>query len=118
MTLAQRIVEVPDAFEHSELSTVHLLKDAGFLEEPQSLSVGELEEALKEDPGHAELWLERGRDQRLVGGWGIEEDRGHYRLQNFSTGQYLVERDRLHACAEFIIRYLGVIYEVVKRYRR
>jgi hypothetical protein len=118
MTLAQRVSEVPDAYEHSNLSTLRLLLDAGYLEEPQSLTVKDVQKALTEDPGLAELWLERGRDQRLAGGWGIEEDRGCYRVQNFSTGQSLLDRDRLRACAEFIVRYVGFIHEVVKRHSR
>jgi hypothetical protein len=117
MTLAQRVSEVPDAYEHSNLSTVRLLADAGYLkEEAQSLRVGDVEEALMEDPGLVELWLDRGRDQRLVGGWGIEHDRGRYRIQNYSTGQHLVERNRLRACAQFIVRYVGFIHGVMKRY--
>jgi len=70
---------------------------------------------LKEDPKLAELWLERGRDQRLAGGWGIEQEHDHYRVQSYSSGQYLVARNRLHACAEFIVRYVGFIRETVKR---
>ena len=118
MSLAQRVSEVSDAYEHSNLSTVRLLAEAGYLEKPQSLTVGDVEEALSEDPNLAELWLERGRDQRLAGGWGIEHTHGQYRVQNYANGQYLVERDRLHACAEFIVRYVGFIQQVVKRYTR
>ena len=118
MSLAQRVSEVPDAYEHGNLSTVKLLRDTGYLEKPQSLTVGDVEDALAEDPTLAELWLERGRDQRLAGGWGIECGHGHYRVQSYSSGQYLVERDRLHACAEFIVRYVGFIHDVVKRHTR
>jgi hypothetical protein len=118
MSLAQRVSEVPDAYEHGNLSTARLLADAGYLETPQSLTVGDVEAALEEDPNLAELWLERGRDQRLAGGWGIEQTLDHYRVQNYSSGQYLVEQDRLHACAEFIVRYVGFIHAVVRRYAR
>ena len=118
MSLAQRVSEVPDAYEHGNLSTVRLLAQAGFLEKPHALTVSDVESALAEDPNLAELWLERGRDQRLAGGWGIEQDRGHYRVQNYSNGQYLVEQDRLHACAEFIVRYVGFIRQVVERHPR
>ena len=118
MSLAQRVSEVPDAYEHGNLSTIQLLMEAGYLEKPHSLTVGDVEEALEEDPNLAELWLERGRDQRLAGGWGIEHDRDHYKVQNYSSGQCLVEQDRLHACAEFIVRYVGFIHDVVTRYRR
>jgi hypothetical protein len=117
MSLAQRVSEVPEAYEHGNLSTVQLLAETGYLEKPLSLTVGDVEEALVEDPNLAELWLERGRDQRLAGGWGIEHDHGRYRVQSYSSGQCLVERDRLHACAEFIVRYVGFIQQVVRRHR-
>lgn len=116
MSLAQRISEVPDAYEHSNLSTAQLLAETGYLEKPLWLTVGDVEEALLEDPNLAEMWLERGRDQRLAGGWGIEHDHGHYRVRNYSSGQYLVEPDRMRACAEFIVRYVGFIREVVRRH--
>ena len=40
MSLAQRVSEVPDAYEHGNLSTVQLLAETGFLEKPLSLTVG------------------------------------------------------------------------------
>src|ERR1700677_4065888 len=101
MSLAQRVSEVPDAYEHSNLSTIRLLAETGYLDKPQSLTVGDVEDGLVEDPNLAELWLERGRDQRLAGGWGIEHDSGHYRVQHYGSGQYLGERERPHACAQF-----------------
>ena len=111
MSLAQRVSEIPDAYEHSNLSTAQLLAETGYLDRPQSLTVTDVEVALGEDPNLAEMWLERGRDQRLAGGWGIEQEHDHYRVQSYSSGRYLVERDRLHACAEFIVRYVGFIRE-------
>ena len=118
MSLAQRVSEVPDTFEHSNLSTTRLLAETGYMDKPQSLTVGDVEDVLKEDPSLAELWLERGMDQRLAGGWVIEHDRDHYRVQNYSSGEHFEERDRLHACAEFIVRYVGFIRETVKRQAR
>lgn len=115
MSLAQRVSEVPDAYEHGNCSTVKLLRDTGYLDKPQSLTVGDVEDALVEDPNLAELWLERGMDQRLAGGWGIECVEGHYHILNYATGQSIQEPDRLHACAEFIVRYVGFIHAVVKR---
>ncbi len=61
-------------------------------------------------------WLERGHDQRLAGGWGIECDGERYRVQCFGGGPALVETNRLHATAEFIVRYVGTIADVVRRY--
>jgi hypothetical protein len=115
MSLAQRVSEIPDAYEHGNLSTSQLLAQTGYLERPQQLTVTEVQVALEDDPKLAELWLERGRDQRLAGGWGIELEDDHYRVQSYSSGQYLLERNRLHACAEFIVRYVGFIRDSVKR---
>jgi hypothetical protein len=54
----------------------------------------------------------------LTGGWWIECDHGQYRVQSFSSGRHLMERKKLHAVAEFVVRYVGFIREVVQRYRR
>ena len=116
MSLARRVSEVPDAYEHGNLSTKQLLARSGYLEKPQSLTVVDVERALAAEPGLAELWLERGMDQRLAGGWGIEREAEHYRVQNYSNGEHLVERDRLRACAEFIVRYVGFIRDTVMRH--
>jgi hypothetical protein len=118
MTLAEKISEVPELYDKSDESTACLLRDIGFLDTPQPLKVQEVEDALNRHPALADRWLERGRDQRLTGGWGIECDHGQYRVQSFSSGRHLMERKKLHAVAEFIVRYVGFIREVVNRYRR
>jgi hypothetical protein len=119
MNLAQRISEVPDIYANSNRSTAAILKETGYLERPQVLTVGDVEEALAQDPNLTELWLERGMDQRLAGGWGIERDHhGQYRIQSYASGRHLLEKDRLHACAEFIVRYVGFIGEVVRRHQQ
>jgi hypothetical protein len=117
-TLAEKISEVPDLYDKENKSTACLLRDIGFLDAPQPLKVEEVEDALNRHPGLADRWLERGRDQRLTGGWGIECDHGQYRVQSFSSGRHLLEPKKLHAVAEFVVRYVGFIRDVVKRYRR
>jgi hypothetical protein len=114
--LAQRVSEVPDAFEHSNCSTVVLLKEAGYLDQPQSLKVEDVEEVLAQEPALTELWLERAHDQRLTGGWGLECAQGRYRVVCYANGQNVMAEDRQHATAEFIVRYVGFIAEVLRRY--
>jgi hypothetical protein len=118
MTLAEKISEVPELYDKSDESTACLLRDIGFLDAPQPLKVEEVEDALNRHPALADRWLERGRDQRLTGGWGIECDHGQYRVQSFSSGRHLMERKKLHAVAQFVVRYVGFIRDVVNRYRR
>jgi hypothetical protein len=118
MSLAQRVSEIPDAYDHSNLSTMQLLAETGYLDRPQALTVSDVKAALEDDPDLAEMWLQRGRDQRLAGGWFIEHVNDQYRIQNYSTGQYLVEWDRLQACAEFIVRYVDFIRETIDERER
>lgn len=115
--LAERISEVPEAYDKGGKSTACLLQEIGYLDRPQALKVEEVEAALSRHPERADRWLERGRDQNLIGGWGIEYDHGQYRVQSYSSGRHLQERKKLHAVAEFIVRYVGFIREVAIRNR-
>src|SRR5258706_2627715 len=117
MTLAERVSEVPERYEKGGESTAHLLDDTGYLDAPQALNVEDVEQALAHHPALADHWLERGHDQRLTGGWGIECDHGQYRVQNYAKRRYLLERNKLHAVAEFIVRYVAFIGDVLSRYR-
>ena len=117
-TLAEKISEVPELYDKGNKSTASLLRDTGLLETSQSLKVEEVEDALRGHPERADRWLERGRDQLLTGGWGIERRRGEYRVQSFSTGRHLLEKKKLHAVAEFVVRYVGFMRDVLLRYRR
>ena len=117
MSLAEKISEVPERFEAEDKSTACLLKEAGFLDQPQPLKVEEVEEVLAKHPGLADRWLQRGLDQNLSGGWGIQRDHDQYRVQSFSSGRHLLERKKPHAVAEFIVRYVGFIREVFNRNR-
>ena len=117
MTLAETISEMPELYERSDESTARLLLRSGYLDEPQALTVEDVELALRRHPELADRWLERGHDQRLVGGWGIECDHGQYKVQSFSGGRPLVENKKLHAVAEFIVRYVRFIGDVLSRHR-
>ena len=112
--LAQKISEVPELYDKGDESTATLLKETGFLEAPDELRVDDVEEVLSQKPKLADRWLERGQDQRLVGGWGIEREHGQYRVQSFGSGMHMLEKDRLHATSEFIVRYVRFIGDVLQ----
>ncbi|HWU54985.1 MAG TPA: hypothetical protein VN175_05745 [Rhizomicrobium sp.] len=86
MTLAEKITEVPELYDRNNKSTACLLKDLGVLNSPEPLRVDEVEEVLRHRPSLADRWLERGQDQRLAGGWGIECDHGQYRCRAMQAG--------------------------------
>jgi hypothetical protein len=115
--LAEQVSRLPRRFEQSNCSTAALLEEIGFLEEPDGLTVEDVEQALAQDPELADDWLERGQDQRISGGWGIECDHGQYHVRSFAGGGNFCEHDRLHATALFVVRYLGFMGDVIRRYK-
>jgi hypothetical protein len=115
--LAERISAIPKLYEAGDKSTASLLKDTGYPERREPVTVEDVENVLKREPALIDLWLKRCQDQRLVGGWGIEHEAGAYRVQSFSSGRSLVVRDRLRACAEFVVRYVSFIGETLTRTR-
>jgi hypothetical protein len=117
MTLAEIISEVPEMYEQGNESTARLLSKTGYLDAPQTLTVEDVEHALEQHPELIDRWLERGHDQRLVGGWGIECESGRYRVQSYASGRHLLENKKQHAVAEFIVRYVAFIGDVLSRYR-
>lgn len=116
--LAEKVSEVPKLYEEGNKSTGCLLKDFGFPESRKDISVEEVEAVLKKRPGLADLWFKRCHDQRLAGGWGIEHETDHWRIRNFADHRHLEVKDRIRACAEFVVRYVGFIGEVQARTRR
>ena len=115
--LAEKVAHLPERFAESECSTARLLAETGYLDRPQDLKVEDLKQALEQEPGLTEGWLDRGHDQRLAGGWGIECDGDAYHVQSFGGGGELVEKDRVKATAEFAVRYVRVIAAVMRRER-
>lgn len=115
--LAERVSEIPRRFEQGDCSTAALLEETGFLEAPERLTVQDMEQALEHDPKLADDWMERGRDQRLTGGWGIEREQGKYCVRSFAGGGAWLEEDRLHATAQFAVRYLRFMGEVMRRHQ-
>jgi len=117
MSLAEKISEMPELYEKGDESTARLLLKSGYLDSPQALTVEDVEEALQRHPELADRWLARGRDQRLAGGWSIECDHGQYKVQNYADGAALVEKKKLHAVAEFIVRYVRFVGDMLSRHR-
>ncbi|MGH7968750.1 MAG: hypothetical protein ACREIC_08495, partial [Limisphaerales bacterium] len=115
LELAEKISEVPKLYVEGNKSTACLLKGFGFPERRKDVTVEEIETVLKRRPRLADLWLARCRDQLFAGGWGIEHQDDHWRIQNFSDRQHLEVKDRIRACADFIVRYVGLIGEVQAR---
>jgi hypothetical protein len=111
---ARRVSEVPLAYEKTDRSTACLLKEAG-LPAQDGLSVDDVTHVLEEEPRLADLWLQRGADQRVGGGWGIESSDGVYKIKNFSDGGSFAVQNRVRACAEFMVRYVGHIRGVLAR---
>jgi hypothetical protein len=113
--LAEKISEVPRLYAEGNKSTARLLKDFGFPEQRQAVTVKEVEAVLMRRPRLADLWFKRGRDQLLAGGWSIERQGDHWHIQNYSDHRQLDVKDRIRACAEFVVRYVAFIGDVQAR---
>ena len=112
--LAEKVAHLPERFEETDCSTARLLAETGYLDRPQDLKVEDLEQALAEEPALMQRWLDRGHDQMLAGGWGIEREGEAYHVQSFDGGGELVVTNRVRATAEFAVRYLRVIAGVMR----
>jgi len=113
--LAEQITTIPERFDAENKSTALLLKEAGFPQRRSDLSVEEVEDVFRQSPELTDKWLQRGSEQRLAGGWGIEHEDGAYRVQSFADGQSEIEQDRFRACALFVVRYVDFIGDALAR---
>jgi hypothetical protein len=116
--IADRICHLPEEYDRCDRSTASLIGDSGLVEAPDALAPAEVEDILKEEPKLLDLWLRRGGDQRITGGWVIDCEDGQYRLKNFETGRSSLIADKFKACAEFIVRYVSRIGVVIRKYKR
>jgi hypothetical protein len=113
--ITERVVQIPELYEGGTKSTATLLKEAGALEQESVLDTGKVEEVFRRKPALIELWLKRGKDQRLAGGWGIEREDGEYRFQSYADGHSLFTADPVRAAAELVVCYVGFVGEASKR---
>ena len=114
--IAERIVHLPENYEHGNRSTATLIRDSGLLEKPEELQPETVEEILRDEPELTESWLKRWGDQRIAGGWVMDCEGKSYRLKNFASGRSVLITDKFHAIAEFIVRYVRRIQDVVVKY--
>ena len=115
--IARKIGHIPEQYESGNNSTALLLDAAGPPDRRAEVSVEEMEQVLRDAPDLTRLWLRRGGDQRFSGGWGIEHTGRDYKLLNFGDGRSQSFRDRVRACAEFVVHYVRFIGEAQARLR-
>jgi hypothetical protein len=115
LDLARQVSEVPKLYEEGNKSTARLLREFGFPEQRTSITVEDVEIALNRDPQLTDLWLRRSHDQLIAGGWSIDQEDDHWRIQNLSEHSCLDVKDRIRACAEFVVRYVAFIGDVQAR---
>jgi hypothetical protein len=109
LKLARGVCAVPVLFESGDKSTAHLLRDAGLFDAKMALSVDNVEYVLQTQASLIRVWLQRGGDQRISGGWGIEHDGKIYRVVNYGSGQAFEFPTAARATAEFLVRYVTFI---------
>lgn len=102
------LVHIPrEYYSKDTVSFLQLLKDTGYWDVHDQISVEDIREALTRDPECVDEWIQYSEDQRTDAGWCINEMENkkyvvRYKIRDahFVThGEY---GDRLEACAVYI----------------
>jgi hypothetical protein len=114
--VTEEIAQIPEHYQSSPCSTASLIEESGLLDRPEALTTNGVEGVLRDHPDWVEQWMARGGDQRIAGGWVLECEGERYRLKDFSTGKSAFFDDRYRACAQFVVRYVRRIADIMRRY--
>ena len=89
-----------------------LIEDSGYSIERNTLNRTTIISVLTESPKLVHDWWLWSGDQRWPEGWCLDECNGQYSVYYYPEGENLRFTDRLHACAEYIVR---VIHWILNR---
>ncbi len=101
----RRIISLPALFQQGGKTPVDLLRESGYLESPDSVSVDAVAEALRESPELVDRWLIWSENKRTDSGWYFERtESGDYIIGYFPAGKVASQtfRDPYSAAAQFI----------------
>ena len=107
--IATELVKIPRTFQiRRDMSIVALLKEMGYLELYDQVSVSDIREALTRDPACVQEWMNYSEDQRCPGWYLCLNDEGLYEVGFFdhNTDPHYNHRvqyeSAMDACAVFI----------------
>lgn len=104
--LCLKIISIPEVFQRERnVSFYSLLKQSGYYEMHDQITVEAIRQALFEQPHYVKDWIQYSEDQRCTG-WFFLKKRSHYEVGFLpSEGDEMPVTkysDRFEACATFI----------------
>jgi hypothetical protein len=109
--MIENVCRIPVDFRALQTrSVVDLVKDSGYLDDPDSLTVEALSLHLRSNPGLVDAWLMYSQNKRSGSGWYIRTaGDGNYEVGWYPDGERTALTDPALATAEFIVREVGTI---------
>lgn len=106
--IINKLINIPVDFHRTGNKTWNtLLKESGYLENQDKVTVGKIEEALRLHSNLINDWIQFSDDNRSTPAWVFGKgDSGKYRVAHYPEGkdfQEMVTFDRFKACAYFIM---------------
>jgi hypothetical protein len=109
MNIATEIVTIPRRMHSEGKSPFTLLKETGYFELHDQISVSDIREALARDPACVQEWMQSIDDQRCSSSWYfVLNDEGLYEVGFYDSNtdparsNQVVYENAMHACAAFI----------------
>jgi hypothetical protein len=107
--IATDTVTIPRKFHTRDMSKFALLKETGYFELHDQISVADVRNALASDPACVQEWMQYAEDKRTSSGWyfmlndeGLYET-GHFDIKSVPNNTNRVQYENaVDACAAFI----------------
>ncbi len=100
------VCELPVHYEtRGDVSMVQLLRESGFIESPDALTLSTVSEYIRQHMHLIEAWTMLSESKRTDSGWYLlEKPDGSLEVGYYPDGPRHSFSDRVQACAEFIVR--------------
>jgi hypothetical protein len=102
------IIAMPITFEKTDKSPLELLRDSGYFDWPDAITVELLADSLKKNPRSIDYWLAWSDNKRAASGWYFQRaGKDSFVIGYYPTAenlQKLICADPFLACANFIKR--------------
>ncbi|HUJ80048.1 MAG TPA: hypothetical protein VLY45_07020 [Nitrospiria bacterium] len=109
--IIKNICRLPEDFKQSPTSSITLIQQSGYSENPKALSHESVLGYLRSHPFLLDSWLMWSEDKRTSGGWYFKKDGSRFVVDrlgghhgNPEESQKMTFTDAAEACAEFIIK--------------
>lgn len=106
--IVERICRLPIDFQQGNKSQNQLVQESGILDLPTQMARQSIQAYLRDHPDLVAVWLDWSADKRCSPSWCFLKEGALYSVSYFPDGERLLFDDGIEACAEFILRDVGI----------